>query len=208
MGSIRCINMVGVSCSLQVLCYGNRANPGYNSGIVHGDIKPKNILIWEEYQTRGMAVILADFGFSKFGVRDELIKLSRSEPWDAPEWHPRYFMLGDATKTDIYSFGLVCLWIFFRNETLAEFDLPSTTIGDAFMGTDFDAVSRIQSKKTNGDSILQLALHLLVQKTDLDDNIRSQLTTVFTLALAYDPGKRPESMEIFVKILLGSSEES
>ncbi len=154
-----------------------------------------------------MAVILADFGFSKFGAKDELIKLSRSEPWDAPEWHPRYFMLGDAMKADIYSFGLVCLWMFFRNETLAEFGLPLTTIENAFMGTDPDAVSLFQSKKTKDNSILQLSLHFLDRSIDLDDDIRSRLRTVFTLALANDPGNRPASMEILVKTLLGSSEE-
>lgn len=155
-----------------------------------------------------MAVILADFGFSKFGARDELIQLSRSEPWDAPEWHPRYFVLGDAIKTDIYSFGLVCLWMFFRNEMLAEFGLPSTTIGNAFMGIDPDAVSQIQSKKADDDSILQLALNLLVQKTDLPEEIRSQLKTVFSLSLAHDPCRRPASMEILVKEMLSSPEEA
>jgi serine/threonine protein kinase len=154
-----------------------------------------------------MAVLLADFGFSKFGARDDLIQLSRSEPWDAPEWHHRYFMLGDARKTDIYSFGLVCLWMFFPNEILTELGLPSTTVGNAFMGTDPNAVSQIQSKKADDDSILQLALHLLVQKTDLHEEIRSRLRTVFSLALASDPCRRPASMEIFVKTMLGSSED-
>ena len=75
------------------------------------------------------------------------------------------------------------------------------------MGTDPKAASQIQSKKADDDSILHLALHLLAQKTDLHEEIRSRLKTVFSLALASDPCCRPASMEILVKTLLGSSEE-
>ena len=154
-----------------------------------------------------MAVLLADFGFSRFGAMDDLVKLARSEPWDAPEWHPREFKLKDAKKMDVYSFGLVCLWLFFGNNTLLDLGLPSTTVKTAFMGGSLDAIARIQSRKNDNDSILEWALKLLAKKTDLDGEIRHRLERVFTLALARDPHRRPSSMEALIEILVDGSSE-
>ena len=154
-----------------------------------------------------MAVVLADFGFSRFGGMDDLVKLARSEPWDAPEWHPREFKLKDAKKMDVYSFGLVCLWLFFGNNTLLDLGLPLTTIKTAFMGGSLDAIARIQSRKNDNGSILEWALELLAKATDLDDEIRPRLERVFTLALAKDPHRRPSSMEALIEILFDGSSE-
>jgi hypothetical protein len=41
-----------------------------------------------------------------------------SQPWSAPEWHHRGFRIYAAKKTDVYSFGMLCLWVLFRDELL------------------------------------------------------------------------------------------
>ena len=54
---------------------------------------------------------LADFGCSVLGANgDELVLLPKSKPWFAPEHHGRFFKLHMAQRTDIYSFGMLCLW--------------------------------------------------------------------------------------------------
>jgi len=98
-----------------------------------------------------MGMVLADFSFSRFGAMDDLVNLARSEPWDAPEWHPREFKLKDAKKMDVYSSGLVCLWLFFGNNTLLNLGLPSTTIKTAFMGGSLDAIALGHTRARGGE---------------------------------------------------------
>lgn len=83
--------------------------------VIHGDIKPDNILIFKDDHGRFIPK-LADFGFSTLSMQeDDLILLPRSNPWDAPEWHHRGFKFSAAKKIDVYSFGALCLWLIFRH---------------------------------------------------------------------------------------------
>ncbi|KAK3384637.1 kinase-like domain-containing protein [Lasiosphaeria ovina] len=77
----------------------------HRNGIIHGDIKPENILVSQE---RGLyKAKLTDFEASCISSSDDdLVKLGRTVPWDAPEWHTRCFTIKGAKQTDIYSFGL------------------------------------------------------------------------------------------------------
>ena len=42
---------------------------------------------------------------------DELIYMPRFWPWAALEWHQRSFTPAQAMKIDIYSFGMLALWL-------------------------------------------------------------------------------------------------
>jgi hypothetical protein len=41
--------------------------------------------------------------------------MPRSFPWAAPEWHHRGFSFEEATKMDMFSFGMLCFWLLFSN---------------------------------------------------------------------------------------------
>ncbi|KAL9615144.1 MAG: hypothetical protein Q9167_000462 [Letrouitia subvulpina] len=80
--------------------------------IIHGDIKPSNAYVYEKDGKR--TVKLADLGDASICDDDEaMVFLPRSKPWNSPEHHYRGVPFWQATKMDIYSFGLVCLWILF-----------------------------------------------------------------------------------------------
>ncbi|KAF2962938.1 hypothetical protein GQX73_g10643 [Xylaria multiplex] len=86
----------------------------HKNGIVHGDIKPDNALVFA-----GGVVKLSDFGFSAL-ASNKLFDLAGTYPWRAPE----IISLDGATHqqaklTDLYSFGMLCLWVIFINK-LAE----------------------------------------------------------------------------------------
>ena len=81
------------------------------SDIVHGDLKPQNVLIFDDGEGRYIARV-ADFGYStQWALPDDLVQMPRSRPWDAPEWHHRGFTPAQAMKMDAYSFGMVVLWL-------------------------------------------------------------------------------------------------
>ncbi|TGJ81221.1 hypothetical protein E0Z10_g7548 [Xylaria hypoxylon] len=86
----------------------------HKNGIVHGDIKPDNALVFT-----GGVVKLSDFGFSAL-ASNKLFDLAGTYPWRAPEINSLDRATHQQAKlTDLYSFGMLCLWVIFRNK-LAE----------------------------------------------------------------------------------------
>lgn len=137
-------------------------------------------MINHDIEQDGISVGLADFGFSAFSKSDDgLVYVSRSEPWEAPEWHVRELSLMNAKKMDIYSFGLLCIWMFFRKEHMTDIGFPSAKIDMAFSRSNQEATAAIQALKQKGDAMLNWALQLLQKNTEMKDHIRSCLEQVF-----------------------------
>jgi serine/threonine protein kinase len=99
-----------------------------SAGIIHGDIKPENVLIFGN-KTDGFVAKSSDFGYSTIVAGDDRINMPKSHPWYAPEHHHRGFKHDGAKKMDAYSFGMLCLWLLF-NEKLSEMETsPRTSLG-------------------------------------------------------------------------------
>lgn len=108
--------------------------------MVHGDVKPGNILVSEDPERPVISVTLTDFGFSCFAdTEEDLVRL------EAPEWRShQHFALRDAKKLDMYSFGLLCMWLFFKDETLSQWGHTSAEVHTAFMDKDNHAFNDLQ----------------------------------------------------------------
>ncbi len=82
-----------------------------NLDLIHGDLKPKNILVFKDESGQPLAK-LADFGYS-LQETEVAIKLPISSGWHAPEvtdLHPE-MTLQQAQKADIFALGLIALWL-------------------------------------------------------------------------------------------------
>lgn len=176
---------------------------------MHGDLKPSNILVAEYTEQNTMHVTLADFGFSRHGkTEDSFVQLTRSEPWDAPEWTHGRISLSDAKKMDMYSLGLLCLWLFFGNETLDFWDLPAATVHAAFTRQDGQAFEEIQYRKRSGNHILMFAETLIENNATYSQEAKHGLRKIFALTLIEDPDKRHGSIEDIIRVLSDISETS
>jgi serine/threonine protein kinase len=159
------------------------------------------LVVKDQYLPDVIQIKIADFASACFGgSEDEPVKVSRTEPWDAPEWHPRSFLLKDAKKMDIYSFGLLCLWLFFRHDNMNELG-PGITVGMAFSGQDPGLTAKLQTLKRDGDAMLDCAFRLTNQSHDIEEDARDSLLKALPLALQSDPNKRQLTIEAFVRLL-------
>jgi serine/threonine protein kinase len=168
--------------------------------VVHGDIKPENVLVDKGSEPSTFGVKMTDFGYSCYGSTDEdFVKLPRSQPWEAPEYHPRWFTLAAAKKMDMYSFGLLCLWLLFPGEVLIT-HLGEINLDLAFGGGKGQPQVQLEVLKQEG-GILDYTLELLSRHSELDEGICSRLRSVFDLSLHLDSAERAPTMHRFVELL-------
>lgn len=165
--------------------------------IIHGDIKPENVLVFEHEPNKYIARV-ADFGYStRFCGEDGLINMPVSRPWNAPEHHPRGFHALNARKMDIYSFGLVCLWLLFEGN----YSLPphsQTSSNDGHFASFKDV---IKSQKYDG-GLLKFSTRLVEEYGDFSCGTKQKLCRFFDCTLNSDPDKRSPCFENFLDLLV------
>jgi serine/threonine protein kinase len=141
----------------------------YSSDIIHGDIKPQNVLVFEN-GSEGYTAKVADFGYSTLYVNQgELIAMPRHKPWTAPEWHHRGFRIMEAMKMDAYSFGMLVMWLLFYNQDL-----------DRNFENDLDAKQ----------DVLIDAITKTLSEPGLDEKQRKDLACFFNATLVSDTARR------------------
>lgn len=167
--------------------------------IIHGDIKPQNVLIFKD-DDGGYAARMTDFGYSTpYLSPGQRLKLPRSLPWNAPEndRSAREWTMTAAKKTDVYSFGLLCFWLLFETYLSGTRPLPVALRASAWsqhfasassMSTDApDMETLMNLKASNG--LIDCARDLLVTQ-GLAQSQRTAIEDVLTVCLSSDPEMR------------------
>ena len=169
-------------------------------GIVHGDIKPQNVLVFDSFEGDDVGVKITDFGYASLGNQDDdLVKLARSRPWDAPEYSPRWLTMRSAKRMDVYSFGLLVLWLLFRQEPIFREGKTSVSVGKAFETDDELLLERLEELKES-DGLLTQAIQLVSKCSKVNENLRVRLERVFTISLSREPSSRAFDMRPFVDL--------
>lgn len=140
-------------------------------GIIHGDIKPENFLVFQaksgEYYLK-----LADFGFSTLASgrnEDTKVDMPISWPWSAPELSEKQHELpfAAAKATDVYSVGLLCLWLMLGEEQLELSQQP-------WSGS-YEWLSRL--KQSN--DLMSYARSRIEELKDVEQDMKSNLLKLF-----------------------------
>ncbi len=151
---------------------------------------------------------VADFGFSSLSRSNEAVFLPRSKPWNAPEWDPRGFTVDQAKRQDVYSFGLLCLWLLLPDELDIDMNAafqPNKTAGDdAIMRFKFD--SRIEKLKKS-DQLRHQAIEAVGRLHGLDEMQRKNLNSLLYATLAFEPLDRTCDFETLLRLLYNEAPE-
>jgi len=175
-----------------------KSNTG--TDIIHGDIKPQNVLIFKD-ATNNTKVKVADFGYSTLAAGETgKVCLPKSRPWNAPEHHFGEFIAYDAKQTDVYSFGMLCLWIvsggipILLSNTEYTFDAPTGPGGGAY--------TALEELKYN-DKLKQVANQLIdfIPLAEVNAEHRKRLNEFFSLAIPFNPAKRTSDLRRLVGLL-------
>lgn len=146
-------------------------------------MKPKNVLIFEEGAGSYTAKV-ADFGFSTYfhEEQEDLIQVPRSVPWTAPEHHVRYFTSQSAKVMDVYSFGMLCLWLLFDNKSLgaAQFSFEAEYWQDKDELLLFWKINKL----------LDWTMQIVADDTSIGTEMKRSLTSFFQSCLDPDTEKR------------------
>lgn len=147
---------------------------------------------------------VADFGYSTiYTSSDPTITVSRTIPWHAPEVGERTnrFLHLDAIRTDIFSFGMLCLWVLFRDEFANQF------------GTTLDFADDRKPLESNPGSLFKTITILkhqdrlrhfcqnLIRSLSLEPSQKENLTKVFELTLSPHPMIRTSSFQLLRRCL-------
>lgn len=82
---------------------------------MHRNIKPENVLIFNAAKI-GYSTKLADFGWSCFErVPGGKVFIPKSKLLFAPKWHHREVSIEFAKRMEIFSLGMLCLWIILQH---------------------------------------------------------------------------------------------
>lgn len=158
------------------------------SDIIHGDIKHQNVLVFKNKNDRFVAK-MADFGFSTaFLGENDKISFPRSRPWNAPEYHERYFSPEQAKRMDIYSFGLLCFWFLFGTSDQLPLYENTESVNFEGKGASLNIIERL--KKNEDDNFLKWIAWVLDRQDNIKDTERYNLKQFFRFTLVRKPDQR------------------
>ncbi|KAF1992761.1 hypothetical protein P154DRAFT_583495 [Amniculicola lignicola CBS 123094] len=178
----------------------------HSGDTVHGDIKPRNVIIFK--QKPGYVAKVNDFGFTtSFRDKSDSKTMPRSPIWSAPEWHDRSFSAGAAKKMDIFSWGLLCLWLLTEDDALENIRSLQEWTRPSEQFISFDDHRPLQQnsleawKLDNLDLFVPLAALLIDQQPSISKGNKKRFTSFFQSTLSIDPKKRSSDYDTLMHLL-------
>jgi serine/threonine protein kinase len=154
-------------------------------------VKPPNVLVFGESEDAIIAKV-ADFGFATIASNNNS-RISTTPPWAAPEVGSRDgFTLEWAKKTDIYSFGMLCLWVLFK-ERLEE--KMNAVAGKKYKGApDIEILHRWNVADKLANTAQGNALQLVAELPS--ENLKDLVGRIFRDTLSVNAADRAEFSKI------------
>ena len=127
---------------------------------------------------------ITDFGYSTlFATDNDLVTMPKSDLWTAPEHHHRQVRPTQARKMDIYSFGMLCLWLLFYN-----------------IGSNRDGNFKKDLKETHL-GVYHYGFQKIRETADPTLQGRGKIRRLFSLSLSQDPAERARDFGDLIELL-------
>jgi len=189
---------------IQPLPSGAPNRPSLFPGIVHGDIKTDNVLVFED-EAGNLTAKVIDFGYSCFGTcPSSMVTVPRTKGWYAPEHEPgKLVEWADAQKMDLFSFGLVvCRLLLWEELTSAATSkgLLLLPVGEGDNNSAANLDSMVDELKRTVQ-FLELTLQVLDTLSNVTGHEKKILRTVLSLTLDPNPSLRATSFSEIISIM-------
>ncbi|GAB5368218.1 hypothetical protein AAMO2058_001300100 [Amorphochlora amoebiformis] len=149
----------------------------HKTGIIHRDIKPKNVLVTQDFKTR-----ICDFGISQrigMPALEEKGKILGTPYYMAPEQHIENSIESISTQVDIYAFGILLAELF-----------TGVSISDVLPGVNMKQYYKSWSRKPNFDPG-----KIAFESRLFDAKMHLKILPIVHVACAFDPDLR-ESLSL------------
>jgi serine/threonine protein kinase len=137
---------------------------------------------------------VTDFGYStRFASENDLIPMPGSQPWCAPEHDRVRFTPAQARKMDVFSFGMLCVWLLFERYLSRVMPLPDEArwAEQYFQDKRQQGLSEhVLDNLKHNKKLEMLAQQLIRGERNVDNSIKQALERLFNESLSCDPESR------------------
>ena len=123
--------------------------------------------------------------------------MPKSIPWTAPEHHFRC-QPAQALRMEVFSFGMLCLWVLFEEDLSAKKLLPLGALGaEPYLQKkgEKDRSIIVLEEWKNDDKLAFLAQQFVATEQDLDDSKKVALQEFFGATLQCRPDERAADLK-------------
>ena len=171
--------------------------------MVHGDIKPGNVVMFTKSSDSCDAVAkIIDFGYSCFGMEDDdMVRITGTPLWCAPENIGGDVSILDAKKMDMYSFALVCCWILFFDTVSLNNEIGDRMEELSIKEKPRKKMYRFIQRLKNAEKPEKLISEVISQSAFLLKQNTTPLQKLLTQALCKNPSGRLYDWSEFISVL-------